>query len=153
MPVSRRTREIHESPLPVRICLEAAVELAGDQRRIGSYATDCEAAESSLRPISEQSVLAVAGRIYGSRGPAFNGLRTTLGTYILLVLLRIPRPEALKEYAPGDPGHIVGLDRLPEVNTLPRKLARLASRKASQEFGRELARRRITRDSQGCQEF
>jgi hypothetical protein len=62
---------------------------------------------------------------------------------ILLALLRIPRPETLKEYAPTDLGRIVGLDRLPEVKTLRRKLARLASRKASQAFGRELARRRI----------
>jgi transposase len=88
-------------------------------------------------------VLPVARQIYGSIGPAFYGLRTTLVAYILLALLRIPRPETLKEYAPGDLGRIVGLDRLPEVKTLRRKLARLASRKASQEFGRELARRRI----------
>jgi hypothetical protein len=88
-------------------------------------------------------VLPVARQIYGSIGPAFYGLRTTLVAYILLALLRIPRPEALKEYAPADLGRIVGLDRLPEVKTLRRKLARLASRKASQEFGRELARRRI----------
>jgi DNA-binding CsgD family transcriptional regulator len=88
-------------------------------------------------------VLAVARQIYGSIGPAFYGLRTTLVAYILLALLRIPRPEALKEYAPGDLGRIVGLDRLPELKTLRRKLARLASRKASQKFGRELARRRI----------
>ena len=88
-------------------------------------------------------VLAVARKIYGSIGPAFYGLRTTLVAYILLALLRIPRPENLKEYAPGDLGRIVGLDRLPEVKTLRRKLARLASRKASQEFGRELAQRRI----------
>ena len=88
-------------------------------------------------------VLPVARQIYGSIGPAFYGLRTTLVAYILLALLRIPRPESLKEYAPGDLGRIVGLDRLPEVKTLRRKLARLASRKASQEFGRELARRRV----------
>ena len=88
-------------------------------------------------------VLTVARQIYSSIGPAFYGLRTTLVAYILLALLRIPRPETLKEYAPGDLGRIVGLDRLPEVKTLRRKLARLASRKASQEFGRELARRRI----------
>ena len=88
-------------------------------------------------------VLPVARQIYGSIGPAFYGLRTTLVAYILLALLRIPRPETLKEYAPADLGRIVGLDRLPEVKTLRRKLARLASRKASQEFGRELARRRI----------
>jgi transposase len=88
-------------------------------------------------------VLAIARQIYGSLGPAFYGLRTTLVAYLLLALLRIPRPETLKEYAPGDLGRIVGLDRLPEVKTLRRKLARLASRKASQKFGRELARRRI----------
>jgi len=88
-------------------------------------------------------VLPVARQIYGSIGPAFYGLRTTLVAYILLALLRIPRPETLKEHAPGELGRIVGLDRLPEVKTLRRKLARLASRKASQEFGRELARRRI----------
>ena len=88
-------------------------------------------------------VLPVARQIYGSIGPAFYGLRTTLVAYILLALLRIPRPETLKEYAPADLGRIVGLDRLPEVKTLRRKLSRLASRKASQEFGRELARRRI----------
>ncbi len=88
-------------------------------------------------------VLPVARQIYGSIGPAFYGLRTTLVAYILLALLRIPRPETLKEYAPGDLGRIVGLDRLPEVKTLRRKLARLASRKASQQFGRELARRRV----------
>jgi hypothetical protein len=87
--------------------------------------------------------LPVARQIYGSIGPAFYGLRTTLVAYILLALLRIPRPETLKEYAPADLGRIVGLDRLPEVKTLRRKLARPASRKASQEFGRELARRRI----------
>jgi transposase len=88
-------------------------------------------------------VLSIAHKIYGSIGPAFYGLRTTLVAYILLALLRIPRPETLKEFAPGDLGRIVGLDRLPEVKTLRRKLARLASRKASQQFGRELARRRI----------
>ena len=88
-------------------------------------------------------VLAVARKIYRSIGPAFYGLRTTLVAYLLLALLRIPRPETLKEYAPGDLGRIVGLDRLPEVKTLRRKLARLASCKASQEFGRELAQRRI----------
>lgn len=88
-------------------------------------------------------VLSIARKIYGTLGPAFYGLRTTLVAYILLALLRIPRPETLKEYAPGDLGRIVGLDRILEVKTLRRKLTRLASRKASQQFGRELARHRI----------
>jgi len=88
-------------------------------------------------------VLSMARKIYGTIGPAFYGLRTTLVACILLALLRIPRPETLKEYAPGNLGRIIGLDRVPEVKTLRRKLARLASRKASQQLGRELARHRI----------
>ncbi len=97
----------------------------------------------AIPPLVGSDVLLVARKIYRTIGPAFYGLRTTLVAYILLALLRIPRPETLKEYAPGDLGRIVGLDRLPEVKTLRRKLARLASRKASQQFGRELARRRV----------
>jgi prepilin-type processing-associated H-X9-DG protein len=89
------------------------------------------------------SLLAAAEKIYGSIGPAFYGLRTTLVAYILLALLRIPRPEALKEYAPGELGRIVGLDRMPEVKTLRRKLTRLAAPKASHELAREIARQRI----------
>jgi transposase len=88
-------------------------------------------------------LLSVARKIYGSIGPAFYGLRTTLVAYVLLGLLRIPRPETLKEYAPNDLGRIVGLDRMPEVKTLRRKLACLASLKGSRELGREMALRRI----------
>jgi transposase len=97
----------------------------------------------AIPALEASGVLSVARKIYGTIGPAFYGLRTTLVTYILLALLRIPRPETLKEYAPYDLGRIVGLDRLPEVKTLRRKLARLASHKASQQFGRELAERRV----------
>jgi len=88
-------------------------------------------------------VLAAARKIYGSLGPAFYGLRTTLVAYVLLALLRIPRPETLKEHAPGDLGRILGLDRIPEVKTLRRKLARLAAKGGSHALGREMAQRRI----------
>jgi hypothetical protein len=88
-------------------------------------------------------LLSVARKIYGTIGPAFYGLRTSLVAYVLLALLRIPRPENLKEYAPGDLGRIVGLDRMPEVKTLRRKLARLAALKGSRELGCEMAKRRI----------
>src|SRR5467141_5358902 len=84
-----------------------------------------------------------AEKIYGSLGPAFYGLRTTLVAYVLLALLRIPRPETLKEYSPGELGRIVGLDRMPEVKTLRRKLARLAALKGSYQLGQEIARQRI----------
>ena len=90
-------------------------------------------------------LLATAEKIYGSLGPAFYGLRTTVVSYVLLALLRIPRPETLKEYSPGELGRIVGLDRMPEMKMLRRKLARLASLKASYRLGREVARQRIAK--------
>src|SRR6266581_1646323 len=89
-------------------------------------------------------LLSTAEKIYGSLGPAFYGLRTTLVAYVLLALLRIPRPEMLKECSPGELGRLVGLDRMPEVKTLRRKLARLAALKGSYRLGREIARQRIT---------
>lgn len=97
----------------------------------------------AIPALAASGLLSVARKIYGSLGPAFYGLRTTLVAYVLLALLRIPRPETLKEHSPGDLGRIVGLDRMPEVKTLRRKLARLAAMKGSQELGREMARRRI----------
>jgi hypothetical protein len=97
----------------------------------------------AIPALASTGLLTIARKIYGSLGPAFYGLRTTLVAYVLLALLRIPRPETLKEYAPGDLGHIVGLDRMPEVKTLRRKLATLAQMKKSRELGRELAQRRV----------
>ena len=88
-------------------------------------------------------LLSTAEKIYGNLGPAFYGLRTTLLAYVLLALLRIPRPEALKEYSPGELGRIVGLDRMPEVKTLRRKLARLAALKGSYQLGYQIAQQRI----------
>lgn len=97
----------------------------------------------AIPALVSSGMITIARKIYGSLGPAFYGLRTTLVAYVLLALLRIPRPETLKEYAPDDLGHIVGLDRMPEVKTLRRKLAELAQMKKSRELGRELAQRRV----------
>jgi prepilin-type processing-associated H-X9-DG protein len=88
-------------------------------------------------------LLSAARDIYGNIGPAFYGLRTTMVACVLLALMRIKRPEALKEYAPPDLGRIVGLDRAPEVKTLRRKLTRLAKMKHAELLGRTLAQRRI----------
>ncbi len=60
-----------------------------------------------------------------------------------MALLRIKRPEALKEHSPEDLGRLLGLDRAPEVKTLRRKLARLARIGGATHFGRLLAERRV----------
>jgi hypothetical protein len=81
--------------------------------------------------------------VYGSIGPAFFGLRTTIVSLVLMALLRIKRPEGLKEHSPDSFGRILGLDRAPEVKTLRRKLTRLAGLGRSTRFGRVLAERRV----------
>jgi hypothetical protein len=93
--------------------------------------------------IDDSGVVDVARATWGSIGPAFYGLRTTVVALVLLALLRIKRPEALKERSPEDLGRILGLDRAPEVKTLRRKLARLAGLGLAVDFGRALAARRV----------
>jgi hypothetical protein len=97
----------------------------------------------ALPPLVTSGVFAIAREVYGSLGPAFYGLRTTMVALLLLALLRIKRPEALKEHAPDDLGRLLGLDRAPEVKTLRRKLSRLATIGRATEFGRALARHRV----------
>lgn len=97
----------------------------------------------ALPPLVDSGVFTIARTIYGSIGPAFYGLRTTFVALLLMALLRIKRPEGLKEHAPDDLGQVLGLDRAPEVKTLRRKLSRLACYGRAAEFGRALARRRV----------
>jgi prepilin-type processing-associated H-X9-DG protein len=93
----------------------------------------------------QSGIFSVAEEVYGHIGPAFYGLRTTMLALLLLALLRIKRPEALKEHAPPDLGRLLGLDRAPEVKTLRRKLTRLAAYTKAEVFGRKLAKLRVAR--------
>jgi len=97
----------------------------------------------ALPALVQSGVFECAQKIYGSLGPAFYGLRTSLLTLLLMALWRIKRPEGLKEHSPQDLGQVLGLDRAPEVKTLRRKLARLAAASRAAQFGRALAQRRV----------
>ena len=97
----------------------------------------------TLPVLVSSGVFVCAQNIYGSLGPAFYGLRTSLLTLLLMALWRIKRPEGLKEYSPADLGRVLGLDRAPEVKTLRRKLARLAAAGRAAQFGQALAHQRV----------
>jgi transposase len=99
----------------------------------------------ALPALVQSGVFACAQTVYGSLGPAFYGLRTSLLTLLLMALWRIKRPEGIKEHCPQALGRIIGLDRAPEVKTLRRKLARLALCARAAAFGRALAQRRVDR--------
>src|SRR5664279_3723435 len=102
----------------------------------------------ALPVLVTSGVFECAQKIYGSLGPAFYGLRTSLLTLLLMALWRIKRPEGLKEYSPRDLGRVLGLDRAPEVKTLRRKLARLAAAGCAAQFGTALAQRRVASHGQ-----
>src|SRR5262245_8709504 len=91
----------------------------------------------------ESGLFRISRKLYGEIGPAFYGLRTTLLTLLLMALLRIRRPEQLKEKDPAAFGGLLGLDRAPEVKTLRRRLTRLAAQHCAGQLGAELARVRV----------
>jgi transposase len=98
----------------------------------------------ALPCLIESGLLSIARKLYGGIGPAFYGLRTTWLTLMLMALLRIQRPEHLKERDPAAFGRLLGLDRAPEVKTLRRQLSRLAAHHQAHELGAQLARLRVT---------
>jgi transposase len=97
----------------------------------------------AIPALVESGLLRISRKLYGEIGPAFYGLRTSLLTLLLMALLRVQRPEHLKEQDPAAFGRLLGLDRAPEVKTLRRKLTRLAAYQRAEQLGAELARLRV----------
>jgi len=79
----------------------------------------------------------------GVFGNSFYGLRTIIMTLLIMALIRIKRPENLKDYEPEYLGRILGLDRIPEVKTLRCKLGKIANEGKGTELMRELANKRL----------
>ena len=63
----------------------------------------------ALPCLLESGLLRISRKLYGEIGPAFYGLRTTLLTLLFMALLRIKRPEHLKERDPAAFGSLLGL--------------------------------------------
>jgi transposase len=97
----------------------------------------------ALPCLVESGLFRISRKLYGEIGPAFYGLRTTLLTLLFMALLRIQRPEQLKERDPAAFGRLLGLDRAPEVKTLRRRLTHLAAYHRAEQLGAELARWRV----------
>jgi len=97
----------------------------------------------ALPCLVESGLLRISRKLYGEIGPAFYGLRTSLLTLLFMALLRIKRPEHLKERDPAAFGRLLGLDRAPEVKTLRRRLTQLAAQHCAEQLGAELARLRV----------
>jgi hypothetical protein len=95
----------------------------------------------ALPMLLDLGLIEVAERVYSSLKNGFYGLRHVLLLLALMTLLRIRTPEQLSKNAPGELGILLGLDRIPEVKTVRRKLNELAGREKAYEYGRFLAKR------------
>lgn len=125
--------------------LLACFGLIDDATPIFGKATDVPGAGVmfALPLLVNTGIFCVARKLYGNIGPAFYGLRTTFLVLLFMALLRIKRPEWLKERDPAKLGRILGLDRAPEMKTLRRKLTRLAMYHQAESLGAELAYLRV----------
>ena len=91
-------------------------------------------------------LLQVGEQVYGRLRNGFYGLRSLFLTLACMALLRVRTPEQLQGHAPGEFGRCLGLDRVPEVKTLRRKLGELADRRQAHAFHRGLAARWVAQD-------
>ena len=95
----------------------------------------------ALPALLHEGLLAVGKAVYGRLANGFFGLQSVLLSFAFMALLRIKTPEQLSEHAPGELGVLLGLDRMPEVKTLRRKLSELGQRQQADNFSRKLTER------------
>lgn len=94
--------------------------------------------------LGSHPLLRIFKKVYGKElGPAFYGLRTVVLTLLVMVLLRVKRPEHLRHWSPSEIGRVLGFDRVMEVKTLRRKLHQLADLNRGMELMEQLGRARL----------
>jgi len=95
----------------------------------------------ALPALEGAGLLAAAREVYGQLKDGFYGLTATLLTVVFLALAGEPRAEGATRVPPAALGRVLGLDRAPEVKTIRRKLAELATAGKAAELIMALARR------------
>ncbi len=85
----------------------------------------------------------VAAGLYQTTRSAFYGLRSLVLAVVFAALVGEARAEGLTRIDPVDLGRLLGLDRAPEVRTLRRRMAALATRGSSPELLEALAARHV----------
>jgi transposase len=95
-----------------------------------------------LALLPDTHLLDEARNVYGRLKNAWYGLRPVLWTLIVMALLRIKRPEQIKQHDPASLGRLLGLPRAAEVKTLRRKVSEVARRGLAATLHRRLAVRR-----------
>jgi len=92
-----------------------------------------------LALLEDTHLLSEARAVYGGLKKGWYGLRSLLWTLVVMALLRIRRPEQIKNYDPASLGCVLGLPRAAEVKTIRRKFDEIAQRGQAAEWHRRLA--------------
>jgi len=103
----------------------------------------------ALPALLDQGLVEVTEGVFGALRNGFFGLRSVLLTFAFMALLRIKTPEQLTGHAPGELGLLLGLDRVPEVRTLRRKLDEMGGRGLARRLHQCLAERWAEADELG----
>lgn len=115
---------------PPQVCEGASLPLAG--------------ALTILPALAVTGLLDAFEEVYaGTRRASFYGLRSLVLTMVFAGLVGQPRVEGLSRLDPTDVGRLLGLDRAPEVKTLRRRLAELATAGRADRLLAALARRHV----------
>jgi transposase len=95
----------------------------------------------ALPALIGEGLLSSAERVYQPLKAGFYGLHAILLCLVMMALLRIKSIEGLSAHQPGELGILLGLDRVPEVKTLRRKLAELGEQQQAAKLAAALTER------------
>ena len=95
----------------------------------------------ALPALIGEGLLSSAERVYQPLKAGFYGLQSILLCLVMMALLRIKTLEGLSAHQPGELGLLLGLDRVPEVKTLRRKLAELGEQQQAAKLAAALTER------------
>jgi hypothetical protein len=95
----------------------------------------------ALPALIGEGLLNCAERVYQPLKAGFYGLHSILLCLVMMALLRIKSIEGLSAHQPGELGILLGLDRVPEVKTLRRKLAELGEQQRAAKLAAALTER------------
>lgn len=96
-----------------------------------------------LPALAATGLLDAAAGLYATGRAAFYGLRSLFLATVLACLLGEPRAEGLTRLDPTDAGRLLGLDRVPEVATMRRRMEELAGLGRADQLIDALARRHL----------
>lgn len=78
----------------------------------------------------------------------YYGINSILLTVAFMALCRIKNPEQLKQCNPGELGRLIGLDRIPELKCLRRKLLELTEQKKTEQLSEKLTLKWLPQDDE-----